>query len=130
MVMNKSKDGWITMTLKATSDPVTLTSSLGVDGGRGAVQLGADDTHDTGAHRLRLHGRQRGHLRHLSTQPRHRAAVLHEPQPTDRTDRFVDHRLTAFRRRPQRRPDGVPDQPRALSQNTLPARHVRADHFR
>ena len=44
-----------------------LSSVLaGIDSGGGALQLHPDHSHDPGALGLRLHGRQRGHLRHLS----------------------------------------------------------------
>ncbi len=38
---------------------------IGGDSGGGALQLHPDDPHHPGALRLRIHGRQRGHLRHL-----------------------------------------------------------------
>lgn len=51
----------------------------GIDGRRGTVQLGADHAHDARALGLRVHGGQRGDLRHLPAEPGHRAAHVHEP---------------------------------------------------
>merc|ERR1712154_567152 len=44
-----------------------LPRPSGVHRRRGALQLHPDHPHHPGALRLRLHGRQRGHLRHLQT---------------------------------------------------------------
>lgn len=65
----------------------------------------------------------------MPAQPGHRASHLHQPEPSDRSDRVEHHRLVAFRRRPERRPDRVPDQPGALPAHPLPAGHVRAGHL-
>ena len=52
---------------------------------RGAVQLGADHSHNARALRLRLHGGQRGNLRHLPQELGHRHAVLQKSQQAHRT---------------------------------------------
>lgn len=56
----------------------------GVQRGGGAVQLDSDDARLHGLHRLRLHGGQRGALRHLRQETRHRASHLRQPQPHHR----------------------------------------------
>lgn len=43
---------------------------------------------------------------------------------------LVNNGVAPFRRRPQRRPDGVPDQPGAVPAHPLPAGDVRARHLR
>ncbi|XP_066040626.1 tubulin alpha chain-like 3 isoform X2 [Chamaea fasciata] len=103
-----------------------LPGPAGVHGRGGALQLHPDHAHHAGALGLLLHGGQRGHLRHLPPQPGHRAPHLRQPQPADRADRLVRHRLAALQRRPQRRPHRVPDQPGALPAHPLPPHHLRA----
>lgn len=56
----------------------------GVQRGGGAVQLDSDDARLHGLHRLRLHGGQRGSLRHMRQETRHRAPHLRQPQPHHR----------------------------------------------
>lgn len=87
---------------------MTIVFAAGVYSGGGAVQLDPDHAHDPGALGLRLHGGQRGDLRHLPSQPRHRATHLHQPQPSHRADRLLHHRLPALRRSSQRRSHRVP----------------------
>lgn len=85
-----------------------LPRSASLDGGRRAVQLDPHHSHHSRALGLRVHGGQRGDLRHLPAQSVHRAAHLHEPEPTHRPDRVFDHRLAALRGCAQRGSDRVP----------------------
>jgi len=65
----------------------------------------------------------------MPAEPGHRAAHVHEPEPADRADRVVHHGVAAVRRRAERRPDRVPDEPGAVPAHPLPAGHVRAGHI-
>nr|CAI96754.1 tubulin alpha [Lubomirskia baikalensis] len=72
------------------------------------------DAHDFGALGLRLHGRQRGHLRHMSQESGHRATLVHQPEPHRLASRVLHHGVPEVRRCPERRPNRVPDKPGAL----------------
>lgn len=52
----------------------------GINGSSGAVQRGADDTRDYRPLGLRVHGRQRSHIRHLQAATLHRTAVVRQPK--------------------------------------------------
>jgi hypothetical protein len=58
----------------------------------------------------------------------HRAADVHQPESSDRSDRLLDYGLPEVRRRPERGSHRVPDEPGALPQDPLPSRHLRARH--
>jgi len=66
----------------------------------------------------------------MSPELGHRTADVHQPEPADSADRVVHHSVAEVRRRAERRPDRVPDQPGAVTAHTLPAGHVRAGHIR
>ena len=57
-----------------------LSGPAGVDRRRRAVQLNPHYAHHPRALRLRVHGRQRGHLRHLQKESRRGETLVHEPQ--------------------------------------------------
>ena len=69
---------------------------LGLHSGCWTIQFNSYDSHHSGALRLCFYGGQRGYLRHLPTEPRHRATNLHQPQSLGRTDRLLHHCLFAF----------------------------------
>merc|ERR1712106_1124611 len=106
-----------------------LPRAPGVDCRCRALQLHPHHPHHVGALGLRLHGRQRGHLRHLPSQPRHRAPHLHQLESFDRSDCLLNHRLPPIRRCVERGLDRVPDQLGALPPNPLPPRHLRPGHL-
>ena len=79
---------------------------------------------------LCLHGRQRSHLRYLPPELGHRETHLHQPEPSDRTDRLVYHGLSPIRRSLEcGSPDGVPDQSCPLPPYPLPSGHIRPCHL-
>ena len=47
----------------------------------------------------------------------------------DQPDRLVHHSFPEVRRRLERRSERVPDQPGALPKDSLPPRHLCADHL-
>mmetsp|Transcript_18076 Transcript_18076/g.56318 ORF Transcript_18076/g.56318 Transcript_18076/m.56318 type:complete len:278 (-) Transcript_18076:1387-2220(-) len=112
------------------ADVHDLPVAADLDRRRRAVQHGALDALAARALGRVVHGRQRGPLRHLPPQPRHRAPDLYEPQPARRADHLGPHRVAPLRRRAQRRPDRVPDQPGAVPAHPLRPLLLRTHHFR
>lgn len=62
----------------------------GIDCSGGAIQRSADDSRHYIPFGLRVHGGQRGHLRHLPAAAVHREAVLRQPQPAYLTSKLLD----------------------------------------
>lgn len=64
--------------------------------GGGAVQRDPDDARHPGLGRLRLHGGQRGHQRHLPRSAERGEADLRPPQHHHRPGRILHHRQSAL----------------------------------
>ena len=109
--------------------PISLNSP-GLNSSGRALQRNSHHPLDDQPIGLHVHSGQRGDLRDMPSQAGHRASDLHEPQPADQPSRVLDHRFAALRRRAQRRPSRVPDEPRALSSHPLSPRFIRARSVR
>ena len=84
-----------------------LPSSASVNSSGRTLQLHPDNSHHLGTLWLCLHGGQWGHLWHLPSQLGHREANLHQPEPTDWSDRVLDHCFTPLWWRTECRLDWV-----------------------
>ena len=71
-----------------------LSSSSSGNSSSRTLQLHSDNSHHLGTLWLFLHGGQWSHLWHLPSQLGHREADLHQPEPTDWSDRVLHHCLT------------------------------------
>lgn len=121
-------DGTTVHGLRQESEARVRHISVAADlhGRRGTVQRDTDDSHDSGELGLRVSRGQRGDLRHLPAQSGYRAADLHESESADRSDRLLDHGVSEIRGRSKHRSHRVPDESRALSQDTLSSDDLRA----
>ena len=106
-----------------------ITSFAGFYCGCGTVQLHFDDAYNSRAFRLRVHGRQRGHLRHLPQEFGHWSAHIHQLESTDGANSVVNYGQFEVRWGVECGLDGVPNQPGSLSSNTFSSRHLRPSYL-
>lgn len=69
--------------------------SAGVHSSSRAIQLDPYDPYHAGTLGLRVHGRQRGHLRHLPAELGHRAAHLHQSEQAYRPGKWLPEIIMA-----------------------------------
>lgn len=100
----------------------------GFDSSSGALQRPFSDAQKFRNVRLRFHGGQRGDLRHLPQEVGRGTTDVCKFKPTDQPGGVVSDGFATFRRRVERRPDGVPDEPGAVPSDPLSLGFVRPDH--
>lgn len=103
-----------------------VPGAQGVHGRGGAVQRYARVAQDAGHDRLRVHGGQRGDIRHQRRQVGRGTAHVPKPEPHHQPGGVVHHRVAAVPGHAERRHQRVPDQPGAVPASALPAAGVRS----
>ena len=94
------------------------------------LQRCIDHAFHSGTCRLFVPDGQWGHLWSVSDKPGCWTTDVYESQSSDRAGSVVHHCLSSFWWRIECRSDWIPDQPCAISENSLPSGVLFSDHFR